>query len=64
MLLVSLTLSCSKDKNKEYCYECDLQKNGIYQDAGCMTEAQWNSIQFTDFNGNGNLDKNKYCRKK
>jgi hypothetical protein len=63
-LLLTTILSCSKDSNKEYCYECDLQMNGNYQDAGCMTEKDWETVQFTDFNGNGQLDKSRYCRKK
>lgn len=62
--ILMVSFSCSKDSNKEYCYECDMQMNGNYQDAGCMTEKDWATVQFTDINGNGQLDKNRYCRKK
>lgn len=69
--IFAITISCNKDSDKTYCYECDFSpvgyqgsSPGTYQDAGCMTAAQWNGVQFTDNLGNIKLDKNRYCRKK
>jgi len=59
LAILTVAASCS---NKVKCYECDMQKNGNWQDAGCYTKDEWKSIQFTDITGNGNLDKSQYCR--
>lgn len=59
---LTLFFGCSKDKVR--CYECDLQKNGTYTDAGCFTKSEWKGVVFTDISGNGNLDKSRYCRTK
>lgn len=62
LLLTFLLIACSKDKVR--CYECDLQKNGTYTEAGCFTKSEWKGVVITDISGNGNLDKNRYCRTK
>lgn len=54
------SVSCGSDRVR--CYECDLDKNGTFEDAGCHTRSEWESITFTDNQGNGTLDKNRYCR--
>lgn len=60
-ILITLSVSsCGSDRVR--CYECDLQKNGIYQDVGCHTRSEWETITFTDNLGNGTLDKARYCR--
>lgn len=61
-LIGAVLISCGKDKTS--CYECDINMNGVYRDAGCMSKEDWNSLVITDANGNGSLDKDTYCRKK
>lgn len=63
-------ISCKKESGSG-CYECDFSpinrpgsSPGTYQDAGCMTADQWNTVKFTDDLGNLTLDKGRYCRKK
>lgn len=65
-LLISAMLfsSCKKDEGRvssQVCYECDLDQNGSYTDAGCHTPAEWDDLEFTDHNANP-LDKNVVCR--
>ncbi len=60
-LLLIGSVSCGSDRVR--CYECDLQRNGNYQDVGCFTRSEWDDVQFTDNQGNGGpLDKGRYCR--
>lgn len=71
-LLLLMFLSCKKDNdsNKTHCYECDFSPvgrgaPGQYQDAGCMTQAEFDALIFVDVLGNDPpLDKSKYCRKR
>ncbi len=61
---LSITACKKENKNSTHCYECkNLNGTSNYQDAGCMTNDQWNSITFTDQNGN-TVDKNSNCRRR
>ncbi len=65
LLAISTLASCSKDSdsNDQHCYECDADNDGVYLEAGCMTNSQYNSLEYlTDYNGT-DVPKNQ-CRKK
>lgn len=63
VLTFFLLISCKKE-DAVRCHECDLNKTGQYSDAGCMTNAEWETVKITEPLGNGTLDKNRYCRTK
>jgi hypothetical protein len=61
LFLICILGSCKKDK--DHCYQCDIQGNGTYQDVGCMSDDEWKSYQVTDNFGNS-INKETKCRKK
>lgn len=42
IVLATALLSCGKDK--DYCYECDPERDGTYTDYGCHTS----TVEFSD----------------
>lgn len=41
---VAALTSCEKDNDEQRCYECDMDQDGTYTDAGCMTEREWREL--------------------
>ena len=64
-VILLFATGCKKeDPNKTNCWECkNLNGSASFQDAGCMTNAQWDGLQFTDPAGN-TLNKDENCRKR
>jgi len=62
-----LFTSCKKEAAVS-CYECDLssinESQAGYTAVGCMSKADWDSMQFYDNTGTGTLDKKAHCRVK
>jgi len=71
-ILTAMFISCKKENGDTmHCYECDFSpvgypgsSPGTYQDAGCMTNDQWETVAFGDASGNITLNKNSNCRRK
>lgn len=70
ILAFFIVSSCSKDSdpNEKHCYECDVDNDNNYNDAGCLTNEQWNKVILTDESGTDLPDseqiKRTRCRRK
>lgn len=62
IIILCVLAACTKNKDAVHCYKCDFTKDGVYEDAGCMTAEQWKSITFKDSTGQHELNKKQYCR--
>ena len=62
--IVLFFTSCKKEKLTDTnCWDCDMQNNGQYTDAGCYTNEVWYKFELTYVNGDI-IDKTKYCHKR
>lgn len=53
-MLLSITLGCSKDNEKEYCWDCEVYRStgGTYRDKKCFDYPTAGPPMYEDANGN------------